>query len=674
VSSAVVTGFAVAEKSPPERISELREQIGYHNHRYYTLDAPEVSDATYDGLMNELLALEKAHPELITPDSPTQRVGAAPAEKFERVTHRQQMLSLGNVFNDDELALFDERVRKLLGVEEVAYICEPKMDGLAIELVYEGGVFVQGSTRGDGTVGEDVTPNLRTIRNLPLKLKGAAVKLLELRGEVFIRRADFLKMNSEREAAGEPTFVNPRNSAAGSLRQLDPRSTAQRPLSVIVYEVGVVDGVTFKTHGEKLDWLGSAGLPTNPRRYAAKGLAGVRAAYADMLKDRHALPYEVDGLVVKVDDEDHRARLGQVSRSPRWAVAYKFPPEEVEAHLASIEVSVGRTGAITPYAIFDPPVFVGGVTVTTATLHNEDEVKRKGVLVGDWVFLRRAGDVIPEVVKPIESRRDGTERAFVMPKVCPVCGAEALRTGAVLRCTNGSCPAQLQGRLQHFASRESMDIEGLGEKLAAQLVAHGQVKSPADLYRLTLEALIELERMGEKSAQNLLDNIQKSKAPALRRFIHALGIPQVGEATARALALAFKSMPALIDATEERLQDVRDVGPEVAKDVRAFFESPANRAWVQALLDAGVTPLPPEDAQGGVFQGKSVVITGTLEAMGRDEAKEEIERRGGRVSGSVSKKTDMLVAGAEAGSKLKKATELGVRVIDEAEFLKLIGR
>jgi DNA ligase (NAD+) len=665
----------LATKDPAGRLAELREQIQHANHRYYTLDAPEISDATYDALMNELLELERENPALVTPDSPSQRVGATPSEKFARVEHRQQMLSLGNVFNDEELVEFDERVRRLIGVEVVDYVCEPKMDGLAIELVYEGGAFVQGSTRGDGMIGEDVTPNLRTIRNLPLKLKlEKPPALLELRGEVFIRRADFLKMNKEREEAGEPTFVNPRNSAAGSLRQLDPRNTAARPLSVIVYEVGVVDGLVFKSHGEKLDWMGAAGLPTNPRRYVAKGLGGVREAYENMIKDRHALPYEVDGLVVKVDSEDFRSRLGQVSRSPRWAVAYKFPPEEAEAHLASIEVSVGRTGAITPYAVFDPPVFVGGVTVTTATLHNEDEVRRKGVKAGDWVFLRRAGDVIPEVVKVIETRRTGDEREFVMPKNCPVCSAPAERTGAILRCTNGACPAQLQGRLQHFASRDSMDIEGMGEKLAAQLVAHGQVKSPADLYALSLDSLMQLERMGEKSAQNLLDGIQRSKTPQLRRFIHALGILQVGEATAKALANEFRDVKALMDATEERLQDVRDVGPEVAKDVRAFFENPANRAWVQALLDAGVAPVPPEEVKGGTFQGKTVVLTGTLEAMSRDAAKEEIERRGGRVSGSVSKKTDFVVAGAEAGSKLKKAAELGVQVLDEAAFLKLIGR
>lgn len=665
---------SAASSEVTQRLEKLRAELAYHNRLYYTQDSPEVSDATYDALMRELLELEAAHPELVTADSPTQRVGGAASEKFERVTHRQQMLSLANVFDDAELVEFDERVRKLLGVEDVGYVCEPKMDGLAIELVYEKGGFVQGSTRGDGQVGEDVTANLRTIRNLPLKLTGAkAPPRLEVRGEVFIRRADFERLNRQREEAGLPTFVNPRNSAAGSLRQLNPKDTAARPLSVFVYEVGETEGQKFASHLEKLGWLAAAGLPVNPRRYEARGLTGVRAAYLDMMKDRHALPYEVDGLVVKVDDEDFRARLGQVSKSPRWAVAYKFPPEEAETKVRDIEVNVGRTGAVTPFAVFEP-VFVGGVTVSTATLHNEDEVRRKGVKKGDWVFVRRAGDVIPEVVKVIESRRDGSERDFVMPTACPSCASPISREGAIARCTNAACPAQLEGRLRHFASREAMDIEGLGEKLCVQLVESGGVKSPVDLYRLTLKQLCALERMGEKSAQNLLDGIARSKTPALRRFIYALGILQVGEATAKALAADFKDVQALMDASEERLQEVRDVGPEVARELKGFFENPANREMVEALLAAGVAPLPPEAVKGGAFMGKSVVLTGTLQAMGRDAAKEEVERRGGRVSGSVSKKTDFVVAGEEAGSKLKKAAELGVQVLDEAAFLKLLGR
>ncbi|MBL8957515.1 MAG: NAD-dependent DNA ligase LigA [Myxococcaceae bacterium] len=656
-----------------DRIQKLREEIAYHNHRYYTLDAPEISDATYDKLMNELISLEQANPALVTPDSPTQRVGGAPLEKFTKVTHRQAMLSLGNVFDDAELTEFHERVAEKLGAD-VEYVCEPKMDGLAIELIYENGRFVQGSTRGDGTIGEDVTANLRTLRNLPLELKGKTLpKLLEVRGEVFIRKADFVKMNQQREAAGEPTFVNPRNCAAGSLRQLDPKLTAQRPLSVYLYEVGVLDGVEFEGHVEKLKWLEAAGLPVNPRRYEAKGLEGVREAYQKLLADRHALPYEIDGLVVKVASEDGRLRLGQVSKSPRWAVAYKFPPEEVETLVEKIDVQVGRTGALTPVA-FLKPVFVGGVTVSRATLHNEDEVARKDVREGDWVFLRRAGDVIPEVVKVIEARRSGAEKKFEMPKQCPVCGAKVERAegGAIARCTGDACPAQLAGGIRHAATRTALDIDGLGDKLVEQLILHGLVKRVADLYALTAEKLMELERLGEKSAQNLVEAIARSKQTTLRRFIYALGIPQVGEATAKALAEHFMAVEPLLGASREQLQAVKDVGPEVAREIHEFFADAKNRDAVLALVAAGVVAAPPEKTAGGPFTGKTIVITGTLSKMSRDEAKEQIERRGGKVSGSISKKTDFLVAGEDAGSKLTKAKELGVKVLDEAQFSALL--
>jgi DNA ligase (NAD+) len=586
-------------------------------------------------------------------------VGGAPLARFEKVTHRQQMLSLSNVFDDTEITEFDERIRKLLNVPQVAYCCEPKMDGLAIELVYEKGRFVQGSTRGDGTIGEDVTANLRTLRNLPLQLKGEAPALLEVRGEVFIRKADFVRLNEQREAAGEPTFVNPRNSAAGSLRQLDPKLTATRPLSVYLYEVGVVEGLRFESHTQKLEWMAKAGLPVNPRRFAVTGLDALREAYAALLKERHALPYEIDGFVVKVDSEDYRARLGQVSKSPRWATAYKFPPEEVETQVEKIDVQVGRTGALTPVA-FLKPVFVGGVTVSRATLHNEDEIARKDVRQGDWVFLRRAGDVIPEIVKVITTRRTGDEQPFAMPKKCPVCGSDVFREegGAIARCTGVSCPAQLVGRLRHFASRTALDLDGLGDKLCEQLVATGLVKRHADLYALTVEKLMTLERMGEKSAQNLVEAATRSKKTTLRRFIYGLGIRQVGEATAKALAEHFMAMPALT---------------EVAGEIHAFFAEPQNRDAVQALLAAGVEPAPPEKSSGGPFTGKTLVITGTLSKMTRDEAKEAIERRGGKVSGSISKKTDFLVAGEEAGSKLEKAKELGVKVLDEAAFVALLG-
>lgn len=662
--------------NPADRAHSLREQIEYHNHRYYTLDAPEISDAGYDALIRELQALEKEHPELVTADSPTQRVGGAALDKFEKVTHRQQMLSLANCFDDQELQDFDERVRKGLNTAAagVGYVCEPKMDGLAIELVYENGQFVQGSTRGDGVIGEDVTENLKTIKNLPLKLKGAAPKLLEVRGEVYIKKADFQRMNAKLAAAGQETFVNPRNSAAGSLRQLDPKVTSSRPLSVFLYETGEVEGKTFTSHLEKLTYLESLGLPVNPRRYPAVGLDGVRKAYVDLQNERHALPYEIDGLVVKVDETDARVRLGQVSKSPRWAMAYKFPPEEVEAQVAEIVVQVGRTGAITPVANLKP-VFVGGVTVSRATLHNEDELRRKDVRTGDWVFVRRAGDVIPEIVKVITSRRTGQEVEFVFPKVCPVCAGPIVREegAAVARCTNNTCPAKVAGRLRHFATRTAMDIEGLGDKLCEALVDLKLVRSVADLYSLTVAKLMTVERLGEKSAQNLVEALNRSKNTTLRRFIYGLGIPDVGEATAKALAEHFRDVKKLEAATVEELQAVRDVGPEMGGSIFGYFADPENRAVVAALLAAGVKPEPPEaPKEGGAFTGKTVVLTGTLSTMSRDQAKEEIERRGGKVSGSVSKKTDLVVAGEEAGSKLKKAQELGVKVVDEKGFAALL--
>lgn len=659
---------------PAERVAELRKLIAYHNHRYYTLDSPEISDAAYDALVRELQKIEAAFPQLVTPESPTQRVGGAVLDKFEKVTHRQQMLSLGNVFEDAEFQEFDERIRKAMNVDAVQYVCEPKMDGLAIELVYEQGRFVQGSTRGDGAIGEDVTENLKTIKNLPLELTAKDVPpLLEVRGEVFIRKADFKRMNEQLLAKGEETFVNPRNSAAGSLRQLDSRVTASRPLSLYVYEVGVVEGREFATHVDKLEALTAWGLPVNPRRNVVKGFDGVKAAWSALLAERHALPYEIDGLVVKVDRTDFRTRLGQVSKSPRWAVAWKFPPEEMETKVERILVQVGRTGAITPLAELTP-VFVGGVTVSRATLHNEDELRRKDVREGDWVFVRRAGDVIPEIVKVITAKRTGAEKPFVFPTTCPVCQAPVKKVEgeAVQRCTNRACPAQLAGRLRHFATRTAMDIDGLGEKLCEAMVDKGVVTSVAGLYGLDLDTLTGLERMGEKSAQNLLDAIARSKDTTLRRFIYALGIPDVGEATAKALAEHFREVHALMKASLEDLQKVKDVGPELAASIRGFFDEPENRAVVEALLQAGVTPKPPEVVAAGTFTGKTVVLTGTLSAMGRDEAKEAIEKRGGKVSGSVSKKTDMLVAGEEAGSKLTKAKELGVRVLTEAEFLELL--
>jgi DNA ligase (NAD+) len=655
-----------------ERVSELREAIREASHRYYVLDQPTLSDAEYDRLFRELEELEEAHPELCTPDSPTQRVGAAPSEKFAKVTHQKQMMSLANAMNDEELLEFDARVRKLVGEEPVTYVVEPKLDGLAVTLHYQHGRFVLGATRGDGLIGEDVTQNLRTIKSVPLQLAQGAPESLEVRGEVFINKKDFVRMNEEREKAGEPTFVNPRNSAAGALRQLDPRITAQRPLSIYFYETTA----EFASHLEKLDHLRKWGLRINPENQACHSLDEVRAAYARLLQKRHDLPYEIDGSVVKVDSEDQRRRLGAVSRTPRWAIAYKFPAEEEATTVEKIEVYVGRTGALTPVAHL-LPVYVGGVTVSRATLHNEDEVRRKDVREGDRVFLRRAGDVIPEIVRVIvEARPPEGLPEFQMPRTCPACGAEVHREPdeAVTRCTNLSCPAQLVGRLRHFASRGAMDIGGLGEETCMRLVQTGLVSTPADLYALTKEQWLTLERMGEKSADNLLAALEASKKTSQRRFILALGIRMVGEATALALARKFETPQALLAASLEDLQSVRDIGPGVAAQIFGFLSQPENRSAIERLLQAGVEPSPEAaPAAAGAFAGKTVVLTGTLSRFTRETAKAEIERRGGRVSGSISKKTDLLVAGEEAGSKLKKAQELGVKVVDETQFAELLG-
>jgi DNA ligase (NAD+) len=657
-----------------ERVARLRADIAHHDHRYYVLDDPEIADTEYDARMRELQALEAAHPELASPDSPTGRVAGAAAERFRPVEHRQPMLSLANCFDDAGLAEFDERVHKVLGTALVRYDCEPKLDGLAVELVYLEGSLVEGSTRGDGFQGEDVTANLRTQRSVPLVLTTTSPPArLEVRGEVFLRKADFARLNQQRETDGESTFANPRSAAAGSLRQLDPKVTASRRLSLFVYELGAWEGPAFETHEAKLRWLQSLGLPINPENTTGVGLEAVVAAHQALLERRHALPYEVDGMVVKVDGEDARRRLGTVSRSPRWAVAFKFPAEEASTRVLAIEVNVGRTGALTPVAVLEP-VQVGGVTVSRATLHNPGELARKDVRVGDQVFVRRAGDVIPEITKVVTSVRTGEERPYVFPVHCPVCGSATLidEDGAILRCTGLACPAQLLGRLRHFASRGGLDIEGLGEKLCAQLVGAGLVKRQADLYSLSVEKLSALERMGDKSAENLVAALDKSRRPPLRRFLYALGIRHVGEATARTLAEAFPAVRGLYEATEEDFLRVKDVGPEMARAISAFFHDEQNRENIDALLAAGVQPEPPRARSGGPLAGRTVVLTGTLMQLSREQAKEEVERRGGKVSGSVSRKTDFVVAGADAGTKLKKAEELGVKVVDEAAFLDLL--
>jgi DNA ligase (NAD+) len=667
---------------PSARVDELRRLIRDADHAYYVLDTPTLSDAEYDRLMRELTALEADHPELVTRDSPTQRVSGAPSERFAKVQHREPMLSLGNVTTDEELDELDARVRRLLGLAEgtlVTYVCEPKLDGLAVELVYEDGVFVAGSTRGDGVTGEDVTPNLRTIggiganRGVPARLAGSPPKRLDVRGEVLLQKKHFESLNAHMLRAGEEPFANPRNAAAGSLRQLDWRVTATRPLSFIAYDALTPGADPWPTHWQKLEMLAALGFATNAENRRCQGIAAVKAYRDDMATRRFDLPYDTDGMVVKVDDLDWRRRLGAASKFPRWAAAFKYPPQEEATQVRTIWASVGRTGILTPVVEVDP-VRLSGATVSRATLHNEDEMRRKDVRIGDFVLIRRAGEVIPEVVKVIKERRTGAEREFVFPPTCPVCGARVVREEGekVYRCQGAACPAQLVGRLRHFAQRRAMDVDGLGDKLAAQLVERGLVKEFADLYAIPFATWRELERMGDKSAQNIQDALERSKKTTLRRFLFALGMPQVGEATAATLARHFVDLPRFLAADEETLLGVRDIGPESAREIRAWTAEPQNQRVVEHLLAAGVVPVHEGSSTGGVFQGKTLVLTGSLTGFSRDEAKAEIERRGGKVSGSVSRKTDLVVAGEDAGSKLDKARALGVRVIDEAEFVRLL--
>ena len=659
------------------RASELRHEIERHNRAYYLLDAPTIADAEYDALFRQLQQLEEAWPQLRCADSPTQRVGASPLAEFAQRRHGVPMLSLNNAFSEEEVAAFDRRCREGLGVDEVGYACEPKLDGLAITLVYERGSFVQGATRGDGYSGEDVTQNLRTVRNLPLRLEGEGVPArLEVRGEVLLFRRDFERLNARQGELGERLFVNPRNAAAGSLRQLDPRVTATRPLRFLAYALAEMEGRPWpETHSELLCQLAAWGLPVAEQRRRALGLDGLLAYYKELGAAREALPYDIDGVVYKVDRYAEQERLGYVSRAPRFAVAHKFPAQEKSTRVADIEVQVGRTGALTPVARLDP-VFVGGVTVTNATLHNENEVRRKDVRIGDWVMVRRAGDVIPEVVAVLPERRPADAREFVMPERCPVCNSAVERPEdeAIARCSGGLyCPAQRIGALTHFASRLAMDIEGLGEKLVEQLVARELVRTPADLYGMDTGTLAGLERMGAKSAANLLAAIEASKAPTLARFIYALGIRNVGERTAKDLARHFGSLDAVLGADEPALLRVADVGPIVAASILRFLAEAHNREVIAQLLDRGVRP----QAEAGVvlnsaLAGKTVVLTGTLPSLSREQATAMIEACGGKVAGSVSKKTGFVVAGADAGSKLERARELGIAILDEAQLLQLL--
>jgi DNA ligase (NAD+) len=656
--------------------AELRRALAHHDYRYHVLDDPEISDAEYDALFRRLQALEAAHPDLVTPDSPTQRVGAAPQSGFATVRHGQQMLSLSNVTTREEMEEFDARVRRLLGRDRVDYVVEPKLDGVAVELVYENGTLTVGSTRGDGIVGENVTANLRTIRSVPLRLRADGRPFpahLEVRGEVYLPVAAFRALNREREEAGQPVFANPRNSAAGSLKQLDTRVTAARPLALACHGVGAVQGVGVGTHHELLRTFADWGLRPPPHHRLARTLDEVADAFAALEVERDDLPFEVDGLVVKVDDLELQRLLGQVSRSPRWAVAWKFKPRQATTTILRIAPSVGRTGVLTPVAELEP-VAVGGVTVRNVSLHNMDEVERKDVRVGDTVLLERAGDVIPYVVRVLAEQRTGREKAFRMPPRCPVCGADVVRQEdeVAYRCLNVSCPARLKQAVRFFGSRGAMDVEGLGEKIVDQLVERGLVRDLADLYHLDEATLVGLERMGKKSAENLLAQLERSKGTTLPRFLVALGIRQVGEATATALARHFGTLAALMAASEEDLTAVRDVGPEVAAAIHAFFAEKQNRKVIERLLAAGVEPAEVRAAHGPL-SGKKFVLTGGLESMTRPEAQRRIEALGGRVVSSVSKETDYVVVGDDAGSKLAKAEKLGIARLDEASFRKLVG-
>ena len=660
------------------RAEKLRREIERHNYQYYVLDRPLIPDAQYDALFRELQQLEARHPGLVTPDSPTQRVGTAPAEAFAEVTHRVPMLSLNNAFDEDEVSAFDRRVREALERENVEYAAEPKFDGLAVSLVYERGALARGATRGDGYTGEDVTANLRTVRAIPLRPTARrAPLLLEVRGEVLMLKGDFEELNRAQRARGEKEFANPRNAAAGSLRQLDSRVTALRKLAFFAYGLGAAEGVPrFTKHSELLDYLAASHFPVATERAVVRGVAGLTDYHRRIGEKRQRFPYDIDGVVYKVNDLAAQERLGFVARAPRFAIAHKFPAEEAASEVLAIDVQVGRTGALTPVARLKP-VFVGGVTVTNATLHNEDEIRRKDIRIGDTVVVRRAGDVIPEVVRVLKDRRPARARHFAMPGRCPVCGSavKRLEDEAVARCTAGLyCPAQRKQALLHFASRRAMDIEGLGDKLVDQLVDKGVVKTAADLYRLDVGTLAGLERMAEKSGANVVAAIERSKRTTLARFIYALGIRNVGESTARDLAQHFGKLEDLVKADEQSLQQVPDVGPVVAQSTAQFFAEPRNRKVVDGLRGAGIRfeHVPTMRARGKVA-GKTFVLTGALAHLAREEAKERIEARGGRVAGSVSKKTDYVVAGADPGSKYDKARELGVAVLDENGLLKLLG-
>lgn len=663
---------------PAARAQELRDQLNYHNHRYYTLDSPEILDSEYDALFRELQGLEQNYPELKRDDSPTRRVGGEILSAFESVDHETPMASLDNAFSYSEMEGFERRVRERGEIEHIEYVIEPKLDGLALNLLYIDGVLVRGATRGDGQTGEDVTSNIRTIPTIPFRLHGDNLPdRLEVRGEVFISIDDFKRLNQSQSVAGEKLFANPRNAAAGSLRQLDSSITAKRPLSFISYGIGIQQGgEKAESYQQRIEQLSSWGIPISTEAQVVSGLDGCAEVYADLLSRREVLPYEIDGVVFKVNSFQLQQKLGSTSRAPRWAIAWKFPAEEATTELLSIDLQVGRTGALTPVARL-APVDVGGVTVSNATLHNEDEVQRKDVRVGDTVVVRRAGDVIPEVVRTIPDKRPHYTEIWKMPNSCPVCGSEVLREEdkSVARCSGGLfCPAQRKEAIWHFASRKGLDIEGLGGKLIDQLVDEKIIATAADLFSINSEQLSSLQRMGDKSADNLVGSLSKSRKTTLPRLLFALGIPEVGEATARSIAIHFGDLEPIMQATIDDLQVVDDVGPVVAHNIFTFFRQDHNRKVIESLLRSGVVweTIIPQERLPQPLLGESYVITGTLRNMKRSEAKERLQAMGAKVTGSVSKKTTALICGEDPGSKKVKAETLGIQVLDEEGLQSLL--
>lgn len=670
----------LSREEAKKRIEELRKEINYHNYRYYVLNSPVISDAEYDELMRELKELEEMYPDLITPDSPTQRVGAPPLSEFKTVRHAIRMMSLEDARNEEEIIEFDKRIKRMLGLPEesvMEYAVEPKYDGASLEIVYENGIIKVAATRGDGVTGEDVTLNAKTIRSIPLRLiehEGIKIpSLIDVRGEVLIKKVDFEKLNKERERRGEPLFANPRNASAGSLRQLDSNITSQRPLDFVAWGIGRIEGISPKTHSETLDILSKLGFKTPDPRRVCNGIEEVVEFYKELEEKRDEFEYELDGIVVKVNSLELWERLGVTARSPRYVIAGKFKPRERTTKLLDVVHQVGRTGIITPVAILEP-VEIGGVTVSRATLHNYEEIERKDIRIGDWVIVYRAGDVIPEVVKPITERRTGDEKSIEPPARCPICGGHVVKEGAFLKCINLACPAVLRGTIRYMASRHAFDIEGLGEKISNLLVEQGLIKDPADIFYLRYEDLFGLPGFAEKATENLLMQIENAKRTTFSRFLTALGIPGVGSHTARVLARHFKDWDELSMASFEKLLNIEGIGPETAQAILTFVNEPTNQRIVKKMFQAGVTPTPEkvEKVIESPFTGKTVVFTGALKSMSRDEAQRLVESLGGHAASSVSRKTDFVVVGENPGSKYQKALSLGIKILTEEEFIRMV--